>query len=116
MLRCIVVDADPAVLEFFFPSHQLAISTQEPRTGSWTRMIAIRSVIQRLLQGDQSQSRDAKELLNILRSLERVVHLFLNEGSSRGATHRQNQSYGEIDKAPRLARPCGWLLQVGKPV
>src|SRR5260370_30173979 len=78
-------------------------------------MVTMRSVIQRLLQGDQSQSRDAKELLNILRSLERVVHLFLNEGSSRGATHRQNQSYGEIEKDPRLDPPCGWLGRIRNP-
>src|SRR5260370_16744108 len=78
-------------------------------------MIGIRSGNQGRLEGDQSKSRDGKELLNILRSLERVVHLFLNEGSSRGATHRQNQSYGEIEKDPRLDRPCGWLGRIDNP-
>src|SRR5258708_34309370 len=98
---------NPALRSLFYPSRQLAIFTQPPRSVPRTCIVAIHSVIQRFLEGDQSQSRGAKELLNILWSLERVVHLFLNEGSARGTAQPQNQSYGQIENDPRLDRRCG---------
>src|SRR5580700_7676356 len=109
-MRCFIsVNPDPALLKLILPSRQLAISAQHPRTQSRTGMVTVRSVIRRFLEGDQSQRRDVKEPLNILWTLQRVVCLFLNKGSSRGTTKPQNQSYGQSEKDSRLDWRCGCL-------